>query len=64
MSEEVCSQVPANLIGRRTLAKKAFVISVNNGSLKYGSNSNLLPVSISITRARVVAKATHYDNLG
>jgi hypothetical protein len=53
-----------NSIGRRTLAKKAFTISVDDSGLKYGSNSNLPLVLIPITRARVTAKATHYNNLG
>ena len=64
VSEEVCGQVSANLIGRRTLAKKAFIISVDNGGFKYSSNSNLPPVPVPIARARVVAKTTHHDNLG
>jgi hypothetical protein len=64
VSEKVCGQVPVNLIDRRTLAKKAFTISVDNGGLKYGSNSNLPSVLVPITRARVTAKATYYNNLG
>jgi hypothetical protein len=63
VSEEVCGQVSANSIGKRTLAKKAFAISVDNSGLKYGSNSNLSPVPVPIARARVMAKATHHDNL-
>lgn len=63
VSEKICGQVSINSIGRRTLAKKAFTISVDNSSLKYGSNSNLSPVPVPIARARVMAKATHHDNL-